>query len=187
MREIKFRGKASKDWNDNFHQQKFIYGSLILCEDEITSTIINREFEAQVDTDTIGQFTGLLDKNGKEIYEGDIIARTTIQDRYVIFKDGGFQTVSINHFFFFVQNNISCQSGTFLSFSICSCSCLRISAFSNSALSSNLSKISSADSRSILVSYIQAKGLLEMISFLSTSVNGHILDSGGLIRVFSTT
>jgi len=86
MREIKFRGKASKDWNDNFHQQKFIYGSLILCEDEITSTIINREFEAQVDTNTVGEFTGLFDKNGKEIYEGDILQHPDGEKFTVVYK-----------------------------------------------------------------------------------------------------
>jgi hypothetical protein len=70
MREIIFRGKSS----DGFYYKKgsWVYGGFMPYPNE--SLIITDAIEEGVDPETVGQYTGLKDKNGKMIFEGDIIA-----------------------------------------------------------------------------------------------------------------
>lgn len=91
MREILFRGKrcSTKEWIEGYY---FIYP--LLFSEVLQSHIFIQSYDAEtgkgsnmiysVIPETVGQFTGLFDRNSKKIFEGDIIENITDHSMTVV-------------------------------------------------------------------------------------------------------
>jgi len=103
MREVKFRG-LRKDYTEGVNPSKWVIGNLLNPTNigEVGANLDSYCY-AEVIEESVGQFTGLKDKNGVDIYEGDVVnayhSHWERTDEGIVFFDAGtfmLYSVSVN-------------------------------------------------------------------------------------------
>ena len=93
MRKIIFRGKRvdNSEWVEGYYCRAFRWAG---DKEPVPAIQENDSFMFRtIDPETVGQYTGLIDKNGKMIYENDILNCEVVGIQYpakVVFKNGSF-------------------------------------------------------------------------------------------------
>jgi uncharacterized phage protein (TIGR01671 family) len=99
MREILFRGKTiDGDWTYGYYvfapKRTGMFGQTISEADFDKHYILTMKYNLvkEINPETVGQYTGLCDKNGNKIFEGGIVDILTENEEIgiVIYDDGGF-------------------------------------------------------------------------------------------------
>ena len=86
QREILFRGKRvdTGEWIEgSLIGDDVIVGKIVEFEEDYFCT----EFWYKVDPETVGQFTGMTDKKGKKLFEGDVYSMGEKNILYVVIFD----------------------------------------------------------------------------------------------------